>query len=144
MSTEPTAVTNLMAVATSNQSIRVSWDLPLYPNGPILHYDLFYRASDTPQQPPNIMNDSSYIERMVMDATNYEITGLTPYTNYTIHVRAIGENNLVGDVDEEILQRTNSTTQNVTPPTTPTQEPSSNMITILLPDPDQVQTGLVM
>ena len=144
MSTEPTAVTNLMAVATSNQSIRVSWDLPLYPNGPILHYDLFYRASDTPQQPPNIMNDSSYIERMVMDATNYEITGLTPYTNYTIHVRAIGENNLVGDVDEEILQRTNSTTQNVTPPTSPTQEPSSNMITILLPDPDQVQTGLVM
>ena len=98
-SIEPTAVTNLMAVATSNQSIRVSWDLPLYPNGRILHYDLFYRASDTPQQPPNITSDSSYTERMVMDATNYEITGLTPYTNYTIHVRAIGENNLGGDVD---------------------------------------------
>ena len=144
MSTEPTAVTNPMAVATSNQSIRVSWNLPLFPNGPILHYDLFYRASDTPQQPPNIMNDSSYTERMVTNATNYEITGLTPYTNYTIHVRAIGENNLRGDVDEEILQRTNSTTQNLTTPTGPTQGPSSNMITILLPDPDQVQTGLVM
>ena len=111
MSTEPTAVTNLMAVATSNQSIQVSWDLPLYPNRPILYYDLFYRASDTPQQPPNIMSDSSYTKRMVMDATNYEITGLTPYTNYTIHVRAIGENNLGGDVDVEILQRTNSTIQ---------------------------------
>ena len=96
-----------MAVATSNQSIQVSWDLPLYPNGPILYYNLFYRASDTPQQPPNIMSDSSYTERMVMDATNYEITGLTPYTNYTIHVRAIGESNLRGDVDEEILQHTN-------------------------------------
>ena len=144
MSTEPTAVTNLMAVATSNQSIRVSWDLPLFPNGPILYYDLFYRASSTPQQPPNIMNDSSYTERMVTNATNYEITGLTPYTDYTIHVRAIGENNLRGDVDEEILQRTNSTTQNLTTPTGPTQGPSSNMITILLPNPDQVQTGLVM
>ena len=104
-------MTNLMAVATSNQSIRVSWDLPLYPNGPILYYNLFYRASDTPQQPPNIMSDSSYTERMVMNATNYEITGLTPYTNYSIHVRAIGENNLGGDVDVEILQRTNSTIQ---------------------------------
>ena len=109
MSTEPRAVTNLMAVATSNQSIRVSWDLPLFPNGRILHYDLFYRASDIPQQPPNIMSDSSYTEKMVMNATNYEINGLTPYTNYTIHVRAIGENNLGGDVDVEILQHTNST-----------------------------------
>ena len=143
MSTEPTAVTNLMAVATSNQSIRVSWNLPLFPNGPILHYDLFYRALDTPQQPPNIMSNSSYTERMVTNVTSYEITGLTPYTNYTIHVRAIGENNLVGDVDEEILQRTNSTTQNVTTPTG-TQGPSSNMITILLPNPNDVETGLVM
>ena len=133
-----------MAVATSNQSIRVSWDLPLYPNGPILYYDLFYRASDTPQQPPNIMSDSSYTERMVMNATNYEITGLTPYTNYTVHVRAIGQDNLRGDVDVEILQRTNSTIQVVPVPLDPTQGPSSNMITIHLPDPDQVTTGLVM
>ena len=44
-----------------------------------------------------------------MSVTNYEITGLTPYTNYTIHVRAIGESDLRGDVDVEILQRTNST-----------------------------------
>ena len=143
-STEPTAVTNLTAVATSNQSIRVSWDLPLYPNGPILYYNLFYRASDTPQQPPNIMSDTSYTEMMVMNATNYEITGLTPYTNYTIHVRAIGRDNLAGDVAVEILQRTNSTIQVVMAPPGPTQEPSSNMITILLPDPDRVETGLVM
>ena len=57
------------------------------------------------------MSDSSYTERMVMNATTYEITGLIPYTNYTIHVRAIGENNLGGDVDVEILQHTNSTIQ---------------------------------
>ena len=79
-----------------------------------------------------------------MDATNYEITDLTPYTNYTIHVHAIGQDNLRGDVDVEILQRTNSTTQVVMPPPGPTQGPSSNMITIRLPDPDQVTTGLVM
>ena len=79
-----------------------------------------------------------------MDATNYEITGLTPYTNYTIHVRAIGQDDLRGDVDVEILQRTNSTIQVVPLPPDPTQGLSSNMITILLPDPDQVTTGLVM
>ena len=78
-----------------------------------------------------------------MDATNYEITGLTPYTNYTIHVRAIGQDNLRGDVDVEILQRTNSTIQDVLIPPDPTQGPSSNMITIPLPNPDQVTTGLV-
>ena len=35
-----------MAVATSNQSIQVTWDLPVYPNGPILYYALYYRESD--------------------------------------------------------------------------------------------------
>ena len=48
-----------------------------------------------------------------MDATNYEITGLTPYTNYTIQVCAIGEGGLLGAIDTEILQCTNSTTQNI-------------------------------
>ena len=125
ISTAPTAVTNLMAVATSNQSIRVSWDTPLYPNGPILYYDLFYRQSDTPQQPPNITSDSSYTERMVMNATNFEITGLRPYTDYTIHVRAIGEGGLLGAIDTEVLQCTNSTTQDIVTATAPTEGPTT-------------------
>ena len=112
MATEPTAVTNLMAVATSNLSIRVTWDLPVYPNGPIMHYNLYYRASDTVQQPPNIRSDG-YTEIMDINTTNFEITGLMPYTNYTIHVHAIGEGNLLGDTDEEILQHTNSTTHSM-------------------------------
>ena len=144
MPTAPTAVTNLMAVATSNQSIRVSWDTPLYPNGPILYYDLFYRQSDTPQQPPNIMSNSSYTEIMVMNATNFEITGLRPYTDYTIHVRAIGEGGLLGAIDTEVLQRTNSTTQDIVTATAPTVAPSISTINIHLPSPSQVQTGHVM
>ena len=122
---EPTAVTNVTAVATSNQSIRVSWDLPLYPNGRILHYDLFYRASDTPQQSPNIIHDSSYTKMVIMNATNIEITGLRPYTNYTIHVRAIGEGGLLGAIDTEVLQRTNSTTQDIDTATAPTEGPTT-------------------
>ena len=143
MATEPTAVTNLMAVATSNQSIRVTWDLPVYPNGPIMHYNLYYRASDTVQQPPNIRSDG-YTEITEIRTTEFEITGLIPYTNYTIHVHAIGEGNLLGDIDEEILQRTNSTIQLVMTLDGPTQAPSASTITIRLPDPSQVETGLVV
>ena len=137
-------MTNVTAVATSNQSIRVSWDLPLYPNGRILHYDLFYRASDTPQQPPNIIHDSSYTKMAIMNATNIEITGLRPYTNYTIHVCAIGEGGLLGAIDIEVLQRTNSTTQDIVTATAPIVAPSTSTINIHLPSPSQVQTGRVM
>ena len=59
---------------------------------------------------------------MVMNANNFEITGLTPYTNYTIHVRAIGEGG-IGAIDTEVLQRTNSTTQNIVTATAPTEGP---------------------
>ena len=81
---------------------------------------------------------------MGINTTNFEITGLMPYTNYTIHVRAIGQGNLLGDIDEEILQRTNSTIQLVTTSDGPTPAPTANTITIHLPDPSQVETGLVM
>ena len=136
-------MTNLTAVATSNQSIRVTWDLPVYPNAPIMHYNLYYRASDITQQPPNIRSDG-YTEIMDISSTEFEITGLIPYTNYTVHVRAIGQGNLLGEIDEEILQRTNSTIQVVMTSDSPTQEPTSNTITILLPGPSQVETGRVM
>ena len=146
MATEPTAVTNLTAVATSNQSIRVTWDLPVYPNAPVMHYNLYYRASDTPQQPPDIRSDG-YTNIMVMN-TDIDITGLVPFTNYTIHVQAVGQGgqgSLLGSIDEEILQRTNSTTQIIAvDTTTPTNEPTSVTINVRLPDPDQVETGPVM
>ena len=79
-----------------------------------------------------------------MNANNFEITGLTPYTSYTIQVRAIGEGGL-GAIDTEVLQRTNSTTQDiVTATVTPTAAPSTSAINIHLPSPSQVQTGRVM
>ena len=108
-----------------------------------MHYNLYYRASDTVQQPPNIRSDG-YTEIMEISTTEFEIIGLIPYTNYTIHVRTIGEGNLLGDIDEEILQRTNSTIQLVMISDGPTPAPTANTITIHLPDPSQVETGLVM
>ena len=107
----PTAVTDLRAVATSHQSIRVSWNFPEYPNGPIDHFDVYYKASDTVQQPP-IENNNFRIRSVSGTDLATEITGLAAYTNYAIHVQAFGGpgSNIPGDIMEEILHRTNSTT----------------------------------
>ena len=102
---EPTAVTNLRAVATDFDSILVTWDLPLFPNGPILHYILYYIESDEVQEPP--ITSSGYASEQVdSPTTELEITGLIPYTNYTFHVQPYGGPSLPGDIDEEVLQRT--------------------------------------
>ncbi len=110
---EPTAVTNLTATATSFQSILVMWDLPLNPNGPIGSYRVFHRESDTVQTPP--IDSNQYAQTTVTERQLEIITGLTAFTNYSIHVQAIGTGGtpggtLQGDVDEEVLQRTFTTT----------------------------------
>lgn len=105
-SPEPTAVVNLSALATSSGSIDVTWDLPLYPNGPISHYVVFYKASDIIQLPP--ISSNGYVNtRVESTSTHLEITELEANTNYTIHVQAIVKTDnqgiLLGAIDEEIL-----------------------------------------
>ena len=102
---EPTAVTNLRTFATSFESILVTWDLPLFPNGPILHYILYYIESDEVQEPP-IISSGYASEQVDAPTTELEITGLVQYTNYTFHVQPYGGPSLPGDIDEEVLQRT--------------------------------------
>ena len=98
-------MTNLAAVATDFDSILVTWDLPLFPNGPISHYILYYIESDEVQEPP--ITNSGYINKLVdTPTTEFEITGLKPLTNYAFHVQPYGGPSLPGDIDEEILQRT--------------------------------------
>lgn len=140
-----------MAVATSARSIQVNWELPLSPNGPILHYIVYYLQSDTVQQPP-IQNDSYASIRVDYPAMETTISGLIPFTNYSIHVVPVGgeagQPELLGAIDEEILQRTNSTVPDE-PPTLPpdvegTPGTSDGTIFINLPPPDQIVTGRVM
>ena len=51
---------------------------------------------------------------MALQVMNINVLKACVYlTTTTIHVRAIGENNLRGDVDVEILQHTNGTIQDV-------------------------------
>ena len=146
--TDPTAVTNLKAVATSFQSIMVTWNLPQNPNGPIDRYIVYHLETDIVQTPPQPINSRGY-KRTIVNAPirQSEIIGLNPYTNYSIHVQAIGVNDSMGDIDVEIQQRTNTTTP--PPPTVPptnetTDRPTTNTIFIHLPNPDQIETGPVM
>ena len=143
---EPTAVTNLAAVATDFDSILVTWDLPLFPNGPISHYILYYIESDEVQEPPII--SSGYINKQVdAPTTELEISELVPYTNYTFHVQPYGGPSLPGDIDEEVLQRTQSTTPStIMEPSTdePTDEATTNTIFIYLPSTSQFDTGPLM
>ncbi len=114
---ESTAVTNLKATATSFESILMTWDLPLDPNGPIAGYRVFHRQSDTTQSRPISSND--YTQNNATER-QFKITGLTVFTSYSIHVQAIGSTSnqgnqaasvLLGDIDEEVLQITHEASE---------------------------------
>ena len=77
--------------------------------------------------------------------TDISLTGLKPYTNYTIHVRAIISTDLVGDADAEVLNRTHGTTPNISEVLPkPSNNPSASTIHILIPSPRQIITGKVL
>ena len=117
INTEPSQVTDLSAVGSSSESILVRWNLPQYPNGPLRGYRISYKMSTS----------SSTTDRnsTTVDITNteYNISGLTAYTNYSIFVEALGMN-VTGMISTEIVERTNATVPivaippTVTPPTT--------------------------
>ena len=97
-------MTDLRAIWSDSQTIWVLWDIPINPNGPISYYTLYYRASNTVQQPP--ISSSGFVNLRV-ENTDINITGLEPSTNYSVHVQAIGTSEgsgiLPGLIDQEIL-----------------------------------------
>ncbi len=125
----------------------MTWDLPLYPNGPIGSYRVFHRQSNSVQTPP--INSDPYTPNTV-EERQFEITGLTPFTYYTIHVQAIGngrsQGELQGAIVEEVLERTFATTpvNPLTPNTTQEPMPTTGTIFVYLPPPEQITTGPVM
>lgn len=51
ISPAPTAVTELQVVAVDSETLRVTWSLPLTPNGPLSHYLIYYREVIDQQSP---------------------------------------------------------------------------------------------
>ena len=148
--TNPTAVRDLRAVALSPQSIKVTWLPPVSPNGPISNYIVFYKEGSVAQRSGKIKSVNYRHESTSDVQTEYIITGLTPYTNYTIHVQTVITESpyvLTGAIDDEIVQRTNSSVPpvpTVRPNIFPPAEPTHETIGIHIPDPLQIRTGHVM
>ena len=85
--------------------------------------------------------------------TAINVTGLRPYTNYTIHVRAIitaealqnSNEILEGDANVEIVTRTHGAVpRNREVVSEPTSGPTATTIRILIPNVGQIDTGYVM
>jgi netrin-G3 ligand len=102
--TRATPVTELMAVpmVTDNPqsfNIKVSWDLPEFPNGPIDMYQVKYFPSDAPS--------NSRMEEVAVGngPVSYVIMTTTPFTNYTITIMPIGQTTI--GFENTIVQRTN-------------------------------------
>jgi hypothetical protein len=82
--------------------------------------------------------------------TEFLISELPPFTNFTIHVQAVvmpsgGGADLLGDIDVEIVARTQSTTD--TPPTPtvpPVGSPTIRTVPYFIGDPRDINTGRVM
>lgn len=153
--TAPTPVNHLTANAVNYSSILVAWSRPTFPNGPITYYNVYYREGNTEQ----IQEISDVNFRNVSTsntATSINVTGLKPYTNYTIHVRAIISaetlrnveeftEDLFGAADVEIVQRTNGTIPVCQVRLDgPLSGPSSSTIEIQVPDARLIETGRVL
>ena len=119
------------------------WNFPIYPNGPIDHFELYFIENTVQQSSNNFRNRT-----IAGTQLEFNITGLVPFTYYAIHVQPFREDDsgTGGDV-EMTIQRTNSTTPETPtedPTQEPTQSPSLNTISINLPPTSQLDTGPLM
>ena len=145
MSLEPSAVLNLVATALESTSIGVSWNSPQCPNGIINQYQVYYRQSDTTQTVP--ISSIGY-DFIIVGSLEYNITDLIPFRNYSIHVQAVVNFNILGRIEKEVLTQTLSDVDvdipNARPTTSPTDSPSQSQVTYLIGDPTQIDTGRVV
>ena len=107
--TAPTAVRNLSAVASSPESIYISWKHPQYPNSQLTQYIIYHRANPpTIQMSPNISNTSFDRVEVPVDMLSLNLSGLNTFTNYSIHMSVRGEGVSDAPIEVEIIARTNS------------------------------------
>ena len=98
LSTAPTSsVSNITISSVEARSMIISWgEVPcLGQNGPITGYLLYY-SSTTSSDTINITG---------RDNRQYNLTTLTPYTNYTVTVTAYNDDG-IGPPSSEVLQQT--------------------------------------
>lgn len=151
-SAAPTPVNNLFAAAANSSTIFVNWSLPSFPNGPISFYNVYFREGHIPRT-ESITDEGFHTVKISESIIATNLTELKPYTNYTIHVRAIiaaGNvetitEDLIGAANTEIVTRTHGDVPNSPillgqPPSGPT----ATTIPIEIPDIGQIDTGYIM
>ena len=162
-SVEPSSVEDLVVVPLSPTALNVSWSSPECPYGVISSYIVYYRQSDTPQTEDISSEGYTRISVQVDSDSNIttkryhaiDITGLTPFTYYAVHVQAVvtptlrpGQDDIPGAITEEVVERTYSTVDpdvpTVLPTVTPINSPTSREVTYLIPNPQLIDTGRVM
>ena len=148
----------MTATAINSSIIRVSWANPQCPYGSISRYIVYYRKENMAQSTniSSIGYESSDTTPDVDSNTQlYDISGLPPYTNYSIHVQAVvtpileSGPDLFGRIEMEVVQRTHGAADpdNVpmaSPTTTPISPPILTEIVHLIGDPRDIVTGRVM
>jgi len=99
-----TAVNDLSAVASSTESIFISWKHPTYPNSQLTQYIIYYRIN--PLESPNISNEDFVIDTVPANILSLNLTGLNCFTNYSIHMSVRGEGVSDAPMEMEIIART--------------------------------------
>ena len=107
-STAPTAVRDLQAMASSTESIYISWNHPEYPNSQLTRYIVYHRRNPPIiQMSPNILNDGFTVVEVPVNMLSLNLSGLDTFTNYAIHMSVRGENVNDAPIEIEISSRTN-------------------------------------
>ena len=107
--TVPTAVRNIQVMMSTPESIYLTWDHPEYPNSQLMNYIVYYNDNPEMLQSAGNISTDGFISMELGIVTSYNLTGLVPFTNYTILVTVSGRDVGVAPFDMEILQRTNAT-----------------------------------
>ena len=83
--TVPSVPLNVTLQVTTATSLQVSWSIPTFSNGPNLTYRVEYTGVDT----ENAVNGSFFVTSFLESSTtSVTISGLVPFSTYTIGVRA--------------------------------------------------------
>ena len=105
----PTAVRNIKVMMSTPESIYLTWDHPEYPNSQLINYTFYYNDNPEMLQSAGNISTDGFISMELGIVTSYNLTGLVPFTNYTILVTVSGRDVGVAPFDMEILHRTNAT-----------------------------------
>ena len=107
--TAPTPVRNIKVAMSTLESIFVTWDHPEYPNSQLLNYIFYYNDNPAMLQFSGGISTDGFVDVILETTTSYNLTGLPPFTNYTILITVAGRD--VGNAPfiMESLQSTNAT-----------------------------------